>query len=170
MIQRLRAQGKMDTQWLEERERRTTGQRPRRGHKCQHCKAMQEAGCWQGGHASNGTETSGLLGGDYRLLLGGGVLSWGTGGKSQREVAMAAGCPCHDQNAENAGSLPQHVPQRKQMPRAGVGGGREQEQAGCPGPPPHTCCPLIEGQALTWKGKRGQDCDPFTPLDTVSPT
>lgn len=34
---------------------------------------------------------------------------------------MAAGWPCHDQNAENAGSLPQHVPQRKQMPRAGVG-------------------------------------------------
>lgn len=28
----------------------------------------------------------------------------------------------------------------------------------------------LEGQALTWKGKRGQDCDPFMPLDTVSPT
>lgn len=98
-------------------------------------------------------------------------LSWGTGGKSQREVAMAAGWPRQEQNAENAGSLPQHVPQRKQMPRAWVWrGGREQEQAGCPGPPPHTCCPLTEGQALTWKGKRGQACDPFKPQDTVSPT
>lgn len=31
--------------------------------------------------------------------------------------------------------LLQQVPQRKQMP------GRGQKQAGCPGPPPHTCCP-----------------------------
>lgn len=47
---------------------------------------------------------------------------------------MAAGWPYHMQNVENAIRLPQHVPQRKQMP----GGG--QEQAGCPRPPPHTCC------------------------------
>lgn len=33
------------------------------------------------------------------------------------------------------GRLPRHVPQRKQMP------GRGQEQASCPRPPPHTCCP-----------------------------
>lgn len=47
---------------------------------------------------------------------------------------MAAGWLHHTQNVENAIRLPQHVPQRKQMP----GGG--QEQAGCPRPPPHTCC------------------------------
>lgn len=65
----------------------------------------------------------------------GAASSLGRGGKSQKEVAMAAGWPGHAQNVENAGRLPRHVPQRKQMP----GGG--QEQAGCPGPPPHTCCP-----------------------------
>lgn len=99
---------------------------------------------------------------------GGGVPSWGTGGKSQREVAMAAGWPCHDQNAENAAACPSMSPRGSKC--RGRGWGREQEQAGCPGPPPHTCCPLREGQALTWKGKGGQDCDPFMPLDTVSPT
>lgn len=64
---------------------------------------------------------------------------------------MAAGWPCHAQNVENAGSLPQHVPQRKQMP----GGG--QEPAACPGPPPHTCCPLMEGQALALAGRMHRD-------------
>lgn len=65
---------------------------------------------------------------------GGGCSSPGEqAGHSQREVAMAAGWPCHEQNVENASGLPQHVPQRKQLP------GREQEQAGCPGPPPRTC-------------------------------
>lgn len=89
--------------------------------KCQHCKATQEAGSWEGDHARNGTETSGLLGGDHRLVRGRVFLSWGTSRKSQREVAMAAGWPCHEQNAENAGSLPQHVPRRKQMPGEGAG-------------------------------------------------
>lgn len=62
---------------------------------------------------------------------------------------MAAGWPGHAQNVENAGCLPRHVPQRKQMP----GGG--QKQAGCPGPPPHTCCPLSRGQTLAWTGRVG---------------
>lgn len=113
--------GKMDTQWLEESCKHHTVVSVNF-----HCKAMQEAGSWQGDHARNGTETSGLLGGGHRLVKGGLFVSWGTGGKSQREVAMAAGWPCHEQNVENAGSLPQHVPQRKQMPGEG---GRSRQAA-----------------------------------------
>lgn len=56
----------------------------------------------------------------------GAASSLGRGGKSQKEVAMAAGWPGHAQNVENAGRLPRHVPQRKQMP----GGGQEQAGAG----------------------------------------
>lgn len=59
---------------------------------------------------------------------------------------MAAGWPGHAQNVENAIRLPRHVPQRKQMP----GGG--QEQAACPGPPPHTCYPEQEsGPGMGWQ-------------------
>lgn len=58
--------GKMDTQWLEESCKHHTVVSVNL-----HCKAMQEAGSWQGDHARNGTETSGLLGGGHRLVKGG---------------------------------------------------------------------------------------------------
>lgn len=76
---------------------------------------------------------------------------------------MAAGWPCHAQNVENASRLPQQVPQRKQMPGWG------QEQAGCPGPPPHTCCPLMEGQALARASRRDEACNLTIPLNMVCP-
>lgn len=70
-----------------------------------HCLSIQgtqaEAGSWKTGHAKHEAETSGLLGQGCRPW--GGFLSGGAGGKSQREVAMAAGWPGHAQNAENAG-------------------------------------------------------------------
>ena len=70
-----------------------------------HCLSIQgtqaEARSWKAGHAKHEAETSGLLGQGCRPW--GGFLSGGAGGKSQREVAMAAGWPGHAQNAENAG-------------------------------------------------------------------
>lgn len=90
-----------------------------------HCLSIQgsqaDTGSWNGSRARNETETSGLLGWGCRLW--GGFLSRGAGGKSQREVAMAAGWPGHAQNVENAIRLPRHVPQRKQMPGGGAGAG-----------------------------------------------
>lgn len=52
-----------------------------------HCKAMQEAGSWQGDRARNGTETSGLLGGGHRLVKGGGVRFLG----NRREESKGGG-------------------------------------------------------------------------------
>lgn len=55
---------------------------------------MQEAKSWEEHHARNETETSGLQGwgkqGWGRIFS-----SWGAGRNSGREVAMAAGWPCH---------------------------------------------------------------------------
>lgn len=94
---------------MDSRERQTDSgsnrQTSRQAQEKEHCLSIQgkqaEAGKWKGGHARDRAETSGLLGWGCRPR--GSFLSWGAGGKSQREVAMAAGWPGHVQNVENAG-------------------------------------------------------------------
>lgn len=82
------------TQWLKGR------QKGRQAQEKGHCLSIRGSkagtGTWKGGRARNGAEISGLLGWGCRPW--GGFLSWGAGGKSQREVAMAAGWPHHTQN------------------------------------------------------------------------
>lgn len=89
--------------------------------------SQAEAGSWKGGRARNGAETSGLLGWGCRPW--GGFLSWGAGGKSQREVAMAAGWPGHAQNVENAGPPAPARPPAEANAWQGAGAGKLSQAA-----------------------------------------
>lgn len=141
----------MDTQWLEE------GYKPREDNCREPGAEVSVHTAKPGRRLGAGKET--MPGVGLRHLASwagttgwggaGGSSSWGTGGKSQREVAMAAGWPCPEQNAENAGSLPQHVPQRKQMPGEGAGAGR------LPWPTPSHLLPSDRGSGPDMEEQKG---------------
>lgn len=152
----------MDTQWLEE------GYKPREDNCREPGAEVSVHTAKPGRRLGAGKETMPGVGLRH-LASWAGTTGWGGGAPFPGEQAGRVKGRWQWQLAGHAMSRMQRMPAAcpSMSPRGSKCLGRGQEQAGCPGPPPHTCYPLIEGQALTWKSKRGQDCDPIMPLDSL---